>query len=149
MSHAVRVLSAIAERQHGVACRAQGEAADVTRGEIDRAQRAGVLITVAPGVFRLPGAPQTVSMAVAAAALASGGRTSHTTAGRLLHLDVPSALVPLHTSVEADHEHPRVTRVKWPPPAARSSPSWSIDTAMSANRRSRSTAPRAPMLRAH
>jgi very-short-patch-repair endonuclease len=51
-------------------------------------------------------------MATSAAALASGGRASSTTAARLLRLGIPLPVVPLHTSVVAGRAHPRVGRVE-------------------------------------
>ena len=80
MSRAFDVLSALGERQHGVAARRQGRGRGLHRDEIDHAVHAGAVITVAPGVYRLPGAPQTLAMATMAAVLASDGRASHSTA---------------------------------------------------------------------
>ena len=89
MSRAFETFSTIAERQHGVAARSQGARAGLSRGEIDHAVASGVLIPVATDVYRLPGAPQSLAMATAAAALASNGRTSHATAMRQLRLQAP------------------------------------------------------------
>jgi very-short-patch-repair endonuclease len=111
VSRAFRILSAIAELQHGVVAREQGEGRGLTRGEIDHAATAGAVITIAPGVYRLPGVPQSLAMATAAATLASGGPTSHATAARLLRLDAPLPVVPLHVRVDPRLGHPRVSRI--------------------------------------
>ena len=111
MSRAFRILSGIAERQHGVVARDQGERDGLTRGEIDHALASGAVIAVTTGVYRIPGAPQTVTMATAAAALTSGGPTSHATAARLLRLDAPLSVVPLHAWVKDGRAHPRVRRI--------------------------------------
>lgn len=111
VQRAAHVLSEIAEGQHGVATREQGMRRGLTRGEIDHAVAAGWLIPVAPGVYRAPGAPQTLAMATAAAVLASGGRASHAAASRLLRLDAPLPIVPITVTVDADRGHPRLSRV--------------------------------------
>lgn len=111
MSQVHRVMSAIGERQHGVVARRQGERHGITRGEIDHAVRAGALVRVAAGVYRLPGAPQTTMMATSAAVLAADGAASHAATSRLLRLNVPLPVTPLHVRIDADGSHPRVTRV--------------------------------------
>jgi hypothetical protein len=111
MSRAFDVLSALAERQHGVVAREQGEQRNLTRNALDHAIQAGVAVPVASGVYRIPGAPQTLVMATMAATLASGGAASHATAARLLRLDAPLPLAPLHVTIAATGQHPRLTRV--------------------------------------
>lgn len=112
MQDAAHVLSRIAENQHGVASRRQGAARGLTRGAMDHAVETGLVIAVAPGVYRMPGTPQSLAMATCAAALATGGRASHGTASRLLRLDAPQAVVPIAMTIDADAGHPRLTRVR-------------------------------------
>jgi hypothetical protein len=106
-----RLVIGIASRQHGLATRPQIDGLAVSRGSVDRAVASEFLIPVAPGVYRLPGAPQTIAMATMAAVLAAEGRASHATAGRLLRLGVPGPAVPVHVTVDGTQGHPRVDRV--------------------------------------
>lgn len=106
-----RVVGEIAEAQHGVVARYQGRVRGLTRGQMDHAVASGALLQVAPGVYRVPGAPQSVTMATMAATLASTGRASHSSAARLLRLGAPLPVTPLHVRVDVAHEHPRLHRV--------------------------------------
>ena len=106
-----RVIGEIAETQHGVVARYQGRVRGLSRGQMDHAVASGALLPVAAGVYRIPGAPQSLTMATMAATLASTGRASHSSSARLLRLDAPLPEVPLHVRVDVTHEHPRLDRV--------------------------------------
>jgi hypothetical protein len=73
----------LALRQHGLLTRAQLGEAGVSRDAWYRAQRAGRLIGVAPGVAALPGAAATEVQRILAATLWAGGVASHRSAAYL------------------------------------------------------------------
>ncbi len=101
-----------AEVAHGVLTRAQARALGLTGGQVDAQVRRGLLIPVAPHVYRVRGAPRSIAMACAAAALGTGGSASHATAARLFRLDVPLPVSPLHVMVDVARQHPRLARVE-------------------------------------
>jgi very-short-patch-repair endonuclease len=73
----------LALRQHGLLTRAQLADVGVSRHGWYRAQRAGRLIGVAPGVAALPGAAATEERRILAATLWAGGVASHRSAAYL------------------------------------------------------------------
>jgi very-short-patch-repair endonuclease len=77
---------ALAETQYGVVARHQ---LDLTKGQIDNLLRSQRLVAIHPGVYRIPGAPQTGRQRAMAAALWLGADAlvSHLTAATLLRLD--------------------------------------------------------------
>jgi hypothetical protein len=79
----------IAARQHGLVTRTQLLRCGLSPDQIRRRGRAGALERLAPGVFRVRGAPVTWPATVLAAVLASGPTAvaSHRTAAHLLGLE--------------------------------------------------------------
>jgi len=101
----------LAATQSGVVTRAQAKAAGLTEGAIDGCLANGLLAPVADHVYRARGAPQTEEMAITAATLAARGRASHSTASRLLRLGAGFPLSPIHVTVDAASQHPRLDRL--------------------------------------
>jgi very-short-patch-repair endonuclease len=84
----------------------------VTERMITRAVADGLLCRVAPGVYRVRGAPETERMAIAAASLASDGRVARGTAASLLRLDAPLPATPIRIRVDAaTGRQPRLQRI--------------------------------------
>jgi very-short-patch-repair endonuclease len=76
---------ALAETQYGVVARDQ---LDLSKGQIDNLLRSGRLLRMYPGVYRIPGAPQTDRQRAMAACLwINRASVSHLSAGSLLRLD--------------------------------------------------------------
>ncbi len=79
---------------------------------INGARTDGLILRVAPSVYRVGGAPQTERMAMAAAVLAADGEASHAAAGSLLQLEVRAPVVPIDVTVDGATRHPKVRRVE-------------------------------------
>jgi len=107
-----RAVLDLAGGQYGLVTREQIREFGVTDRMIERAVSDGLLCRVGPEVYRVRGAPQTEPMAIAAAALASGGKIACATAGALLRLELPLSAVPIEVAVDVDTAHPRVARVE-------------------------------------
>lgn len=101
----------LAAEQYGLVTRDRIRGLGVTDRMIARAVSDQLLCRVTQGVYRIRGAPQTERMAIAAGALASGGRVSEVTAAAMLRLDSPIPAVPIHVTVDARTGQPRVGRL--------------------------------------
>jgi very-short-patch-repair endonuclease/predicted transcriptional regulator of viral defense system len=100
-------LARLAERQHGLITRRQAMALGLSSSTIERRRRRGQWIVVAPGVYRIHGAPDTWLSRLMARCLAYDGVASHRTAAYLHGLSGfrPSVLeisVPRGRSVRRD-----------------------------------------------
>jgi very-short-patch-repair endonuclease len=87
-----RAIDALAQAQHGLITRQQ-LGRYLSPSEVDSRLKRGVLLRVRPGVYRLPGVPQTWTQEVLAVCLSYAGSTvaSHRSAARLWALEgVPS-----------------------------------------------------------
>src|SRR3954451_12075960 len=91
---------ALASEQYGVISRAQARAKGMTERQIDDRLAAKRLLVCHPGVYRVPGAPQTNRQRAMAACLWLGehAAVSHVTAVALLRLD-GIRRPPLHVTV--------------------------------------------------
>ena len=78
-----------ASDQYGVITREQMRRLGLSDGAVDQRLRAGRLLVCYPGVYRVPGAPETNRQRAMAACLwlGDGAAVSHVTAGALLRLD--------------------------------------------------------------
>ena len=78
----------LAARRHGIVTRQELFLLGLTTDQIKRRIRAGLLIRLQPGVYAVPGAPQSFQQRVAAACLAAdeGAAASHRSAARLWEL---------------------------------------------------------------
>ena len=101
----------VGAQQHGVVTRRQAVDAGMTDEIVDGCLADGLFVPLAPGVYRVRGAPQTERMAVMAATLAANGFASHATAARLFQLQAPLSVTPLHVTVDANARHPRTSRL--------------------------------------
>jgi len=112
MNPLVRDVLDVAETQHGIITRAQSKEAGLSLTALDACVRSGLLVAVAPtGLYRVRGARRSIAMATAAAVIGSGGFASSATSCRLLRLDAPLPVSPLHVTVDAAHRHPRLRRL--------------------------------------
>lgn len=100
-----------ASDQSGVTTRTQARASGLSLRSIDRCLANGLLVPLMPRVYRVRGASQSERMAITAAVLGAQGRASHATATRLLRLNAPLPLSPIHVTVEARIRQPRIARV--------------------------------------
>lgn len=80
--------------------------------QIDGARADGLIVWVAPEVYRVRGVPQTERMAVAAAVLSTKGDASHGAAASLLRMEARSPVVLIDVRVEAVARQPRLERVE-------------------------------------
>jgi very-short-patch-repair endonuclease len=80
---------ALAAAQYGIVTRAQARVVGMTDDQIDRRLAAGRMLVCHPGVYRVPGAPETNRQRAMAACLWLGdtAAVSHVTAGALLRFD--------------------------------------------------------------
>ena len=74
--------------QHGIVTRRQLTASGLTDGQIDHLTRAGRLIAVFEGIYRLSGAPITWDQQMLAARFATGGAGSHRASAMLWGVDL-------------------------------------------------------------
>ncbi len=101
----------VAAQQCGVVNRSQAMQVGLTEGMIDGCIANGLLVAISDHVYRVRGAPQSERMAVTGAVLAASGKASHATAARLLRLQAPISVNPIHVRVDASKCHPRVNRL--------------------------------------
>ncbi len=112
MNKTIARLLDLAARQCGVVTRSQATQVGLTEGMVDGCIANGLLVAISDHVYRVRGAPQSEPMAVTGAVLATAGTASHATAARLLQLDAPLAVSPIHVTVDSAMIHPRVARVR-------------------------------------
>jgi hypothetical protein len=107
----VRRMLDAAEDDQGVIVRSHARRQGLSDAQIDACVRAGLLISVAPGIYRVRGVPRTVAMATAAAVLGTESRAADATAARILCLDAPLPISPLHVTIDVAAQHPRLRRL--------------------------------------
>ncbi len=112
MHHGWRMVFATASDHYGLITREQMRRAQLTDRMVDQAVGDGLILRVAPRVYRVAAVPRSERMAIAAAVLATSGAASFGAAGSLLQLEAPSATVPIDISVEAGGRNPRLARVE-------------------------------------
>ena len=100
-----------AQTQHGLLTRGQAIDDGLTARSIVSALSNGLLIPVASGVYRVRGAPETLSMAMMGATLAAAGQSSFRSAAHLWRLDLGGAANPLCVTVDAAKRQPRLHRL--------------------------------------
>lgn len=109
----------LARRQHGIVAAHQLSARGVTLSAIARARRAGVVIAVAPGVFRVTSSPETFESRCMTVALRldGDGFLGGWTAGRLYGLRrMPSTPIHVTTPAHSRRDFPvwcEVHRSRW------------------------------------
>jgi very-short-patch-repair endonuclease len=98
---------ALASEQYGVISRAQLKESGLTDGAVDQRLRARRLLVCHPGVYRVPGAPQTNRQKAMAACLWLGHRAavSHVASGARLRLD-GIRRPPLHVTTTVNRDAP-------------------------------------------
>jgi very-short-patch-repair endonuclease len=101
----------VAAQQSGVLTRSQARAEGLSESSIDRCLANRLFVPISSHVYRIRGAPESAQMAIAAAVLSTGGRASHETAARLLQLGVASPVSPIHVTIVASPQRPRVSRL--------------------------------------
>ena len=102
-------LSRLASRQHGLFSTEQARTVGLSSSSLERRTRSGRLEHLAPGVYRVAGAPETWHQLALTACLTEYGAASHRTAASLLGLDgFPARIVEVVTKRWSRRPNPRV-----------------------------------------